>query len=262
MFRAARGQFVPRAGETRSPGGLKTRRRLPACPRQREWEGRRASSRSTPAAGFRGRGAAAGLARRHVPEHDRGLRCGFGGLRRGGDVRCRRGPAAHCRNLAERSAFHSPHQGRGGGVPGHHRKPRRRGLPAAPGPRPAAGHRDRFAGARCLRSRPARRKWSGRAPAARAAIIPLRELHVEAGSPLGLWLARQPRPLEFSFRVYPNLRDRATAALFLRTADTGLRVRRQVGKGREFEQPAPLPARRQFRRHPLEGHRQAAAFRR
>jgi len=64
---------------------------------------------------------------------------------------------------------------------------------------------------------------------------PLRELHVEAGSPLGLWLARQPRPLEFSFRVYPNLRDHATAGLFLRTANTGLRVRRQVGKGREFE---------------------------
>ncbi|MGO9227643.1 MAG: DUF58 domain-containing protein [Bryobacteraceae bacterium] len=63
----------------------------------------------------------------------------------------------------------------------------------------------------------------------------LRELHVEAGSPLGLWLARQPRPLEFSFRVYPNLRDRATAALFLRTANLGMRVRRQVGKGREFE---------------------------
>jgi uncharacterized protein (DUF58 family) len=50
-----------------------------------------------------------------------------------------------------------------------------------------------------------------------------------------LWLARQPRPLEFSFRVYPNLRDHATAGLFLRTANTGLRVRRQVGKGREFE---------------------------
>ena len=63
----------------------------------------------------------------------------------------------------------------------------------------------------------------------------LRELHVEAGSPLGLWLARQPRPLDFSFRVYPNLRDRATSALFLRTANLGLRVRRQVGKGREFE---------------------------
>ena len=64
---------------------------------------------------------------------------------------------------------------------------------------------------------------------------PLGEVHVEAGSPLGLWLVRQPRPVEFSFRVYPNLRDRATAALFLSTANLGMRVRRQVGKGKEFE---------------------------
>ncbi len=64
---------------------------------------------------------------------------------------------------------------------------------------------------------------------------PLSELWLEAGSPLGLWLARRPRTLDFSFRVYPNLRDRATAALLLRTAESGARVRRQVGKGREFE---------------------------
>jgi len=63
----------------------------------------------------------------------------------------------------------------------------------------------------------------------------LRELFVEAGSPLGLWLAREARPVELSFRVYPNLRDHATAALFLRTANVGMRLRRQVGKGREFE---------------------------
>ena len=63
----------------------------------------------------------------------------------------------------------------------------------------------------------------------------LRELYVEAGSPLGLWLARQSRSLDFSFRVYPNLRDHATAALFQRTASLGVRARRQVGKGREFE---------------------------
>jgi uncharacterized protein (DUF58 family) len=63
----------------------------------------------------------------------------------------------------------------------------------------------------------------------------LRELHVEAPSPLGLWLARRPRALEFMFRVYPNLRDRATAALLLRTPESGTRLRRQVGKGREFE---------------------------
>jgi uncharacterized protein (DUF58 family) len=64
---------------------------------------------------------------------------------------------------------------------------------------------------------------------------PLRTLHLEAPSPLGLWLARTERPLECTIRVYPNLRDRATAALFQRTASTGLRMRRQVGKGREFD---------------------------
>lgn len=63
----------------------------------------------------------------------------------------------------------------------------------------------------------------------------LGEIHVEAGSPLGLWSIRQARPVELSLRVYPNLRDRATAALFLRTANVGMRMRRQVGKGREFE---------------------------
>jgi uncharacterized protein (DUF58 family) len=63
----------------------------------------------------------------------------------------------------------------------------------------------------------------------------LRELYLEAASPLGLWQARTARPIDFSFRVYPNLRDRSTAALFLRTANIGLRMRRQVGKGREFE---------------------------
>jgi uncharacterized protein (DUF58 family) len=63
----------------------------------------------------------------------------------------------------------------------------------------------------------------------------LPEIHLEGGSPLGLWLVRQPRAIEFQFRVYPNLRDHATASLFLRTAEAGMRVRRQVGKGREFE---------------------------
>ena len=48
------------------------------------------------------------------------------------------------------------------------------------------------------------------------------------------WRARGA-PLDCTLRVYPNLRDRATAALFLRTADAGLRMRRQVGKGREFD---------------------------
>ena len=63
----------------------------------------------------------------------------------------------------------------------------------------------------------------------------LHEAQVEAKSPLGLWLARADRPVRCSLRVYPNLRDRATAALFLRRPDAGQRIQRQVGKGREFD---------------------------
>jgi uncharacterized protein (DUF58 family) len=62
----------------------------------------------------------------------------------------------------------------------------------------------------------------------------LRRIHIEALSPWGLWQVRASRPAAFTFRVYPNLRDRATAALFLKNAP-GLRMRRQVGKGREFD---------------------------
>jgi uncharacterized protein (DUF58 family) len=64
---------------------------------------------------------------------------------------------------------------------------------------------------------------------------PVRELHLEAPSPFGLWLARSGRALDCTVRVYPNLRDRATAALFQRTGVVGQRMRRQVGKGREFD---------------------------
>jgi len=63
----------------------------------------------------------------------------------------------------------------------------------------------------------------------------LRDLHVESPSLLGLWVARARVPVECNLRVYPNLRDRATAALFLRAPNAGMRVHRQVGKGREFE---------------------------
>jgi len=63
----------------------------------------------------------------------------------------------------------------------------------------------------------------------------LEALHLETASPLGLWAARAYHRPKFTFRVYPNLRDRATAALFLKTANAGLRMRRQVGKGREFD---------------------------
>jgi uncharacterized protein (DUF58 family) len=64
---------------------------------------------------------------------------------------------------------------------------------------------------------------------------PVAVVHMEAPSPFGLWLARADRPVSGTIRVYPNLRDRATAALFQRTAVVGMRMRRQVGKGREFD---------------------------
>jgi uncharacterized protein (DUF58 family) len=63
----------------------------------------------------------------------------------------------------------------------------------------------------------------------------LEELHLETDSPLGLWALRLRRSLGAIVRVYPNLRDRATAALFRRTADPGFRRRPRLGKGREFD---------------------------
>jgi len=62
----------------------------------------------------------------------------------------------------------------------------------------------------------------------------LRELHLETISPLGLWQARARRAAACDFRVYPNLRDKATASLFLKQ-DPGMRLRQVVGKGREFD---------------------------
>jgi uncharacterized protein (DUF58 family) len=63
----------------------------------------------------------------------------------------------------------------------------------------------------------------------------LRQAHLETSSPLGLWQAQRAQKVACSLRVYPNLRDRATASLFRRTEEAGLRKRPQVGKGREFE---------------------------
>jgi len=63
----------------------------------------------------------------------------------------------------------------------------------------------------------------------------LAQIHIETQSPLGLWLVRGRRTVDCGLRVYPNLRDRATAALFSKTANIGMRMRRQVGKGREFD---------------------------
>jgi len=60
-------------------------------------------------------------------------------------------------------------------------------------------------------------------------------VHLETPSLVGLWMARATRAVNCSLRVYPNLRDHATASLFLKTRDLGIRVYRQVGKGREFD---------------------------
>jgi uncharacterized protein (DUF58 family) len=63
----------------------------------------------------------------------------------------------------------------------------------------------------------------------------LGRLHAETQSPAGLWHIRRSFSSGCRLRVYPNLRDHATAAIFLRTAGAGFRLRRQLGKGKEFE---------------------------
>jgi uncharacterized protein (DUF58 family) len=64
---------------------------------------------------------------------------------------------------------------------------------------------------------------------------PLPAVHLERPSPFGLWQIRAPRDIRCTLRIYPNLRDRATTMLFLKIGDPGFRMRRQVGKGREFD---------------------------
>jgi uncharacterized protein (DUF58 family) len=63
----------------------------------------------------------------------------------------------------------------------------------------------------------------------------LAEVHLETPSPMGFWMVRHRYPAGCRLRVYPSLRDRATAELFHRTSAAGIRTRRQIGKGREFE---------------------------
>ncbi len=60
-------------------------------------------------------------------------------------------------------------------------------------------------------------------------------IQLEKPSPFGLWQVRATRDIKCNLRIYPNLRDPVTAMLFLKIADPGFRVRRQVGKGREFD---------------------------
>jgi uncharacterized protein (DUF58 family) len=60
---------------------------------------------------------------------------------------------------------------------------------------------------------------------------------VENTSPLRLWNGRTLLALDTEIRVYPNLASEQKNApdLFLRRPQIGLRLHRQVGKGREFE---------------------------
>ncbi len=67
-------------------------------------------------------------------------------------------------------------------------------------------------------------------------------LHMTAGalsasSPWGLWESRRRVALATEIHVLPNLREerRRMTSRFLARGRTGLRLRRQVGKGREFE---------------------------
>jgi uncharacterized protein (DUF58 family) len=66
---------------------------------------------------------------------------------------------------------------------------------------------------------------------------PLPPCHLEFASPLGFWEVRRWAELKGEVRVYPNLQSdrKQVAAMFLRRGGVGMQVRRQVGKGREFE---------------------------
>ena len=66
----------------------------------------------------------------------------------------------------------------------------------------------------------------------------LENVHLETGSPLGMWSVRRTLPGRAEVRVYPNtLRERKNlSALFLNRKALGIHAQRQVGKGREFEQ--------------------------
>ncbi len=61
--------------------------------------------------------------------------------------------------------------------------------------------------------------------------------YLETKSPFGLWAFREFREVSCEIRVYPNLaRERNNlAALFLNRGGYGIHVRRQHGKGKEFE---------------------------
>jgi uncharacterized protein (DUF58 family) len=66
---------------------------------------------------------------------------------------------------------------------------------------------------------------------------PLDACYLGCPSLLGFWQVRRRLPAQAELRVYPDLRTerRRVAAMFLSRGALGVQMRRQVGKGREFE---------------------------
>jgi len=73
--------------------------------------------------------------------------------------------------------------------------------------------------------------------ARRRGRFPIGPACLEIDSPWGFWQWRRRRELTAQLRVYPNLfsERRQLAALFLNRGQTGVKLRRMVGRGREFE---------------------------
>ena len=71
----------------------------------------------------------------------------------------------------------------------------------------------------------------------RRGVFHVHRCHLETESFLGLWAFRGTRDVACEIRVYPNLAQERNnlAALFLNRGSYGIHVRRQHGKGREFE---------------------------
>lgn len=68
--------------------------------------------------------------------------------------------------------------------------------------------------------------------------FPLNRVYLGGASPWTLWEHRRGVPVSSVLRVYPNVQQerKTLAALFLDRSAYGVHTRRQVGKGREFEQ--------------------------
>lgn len=80
-------------------------------------------------------------------------------------------------------------------------------------------------------------RWDWPVIARRRGRFLLDRIFLETSSPFGLWARQENFPIELELRVYPDLRveRRQIASMFLPRGGDGIRKRRQVGKGREFE---------------------------